>query len=359
MPGNDHAVIPDPNQPILEELLNTQADSWDRGERVRVENLLAGRSAEEVDSDVVTWLLVGECCLRRDGGEELEQICADVERRFPTQARDVLEQMLVSELVRALPDASPDERRVSNQGNRPGPLDRDRDTDSVLPAALPDRHRDPNRETPNNGFASTFRGSTPSSSTGTSPGTERELPRPPDYRLIRMIGTGGFGAVYLGRNSHDHSLAAVKVLRRRTTTRNRQAESVELEGIKAFRKCAAEHPHLVQIHHVGDTDEFIYYYTMPIADGYPQEGAHQSIRLSPGDELPRDYEPHTLETEILRRGKLPVEEVLEMSRQILSGLAELHQNGVIHSDVKPANILKVNGVWKLGDVGLAVATGPE
>jgi WD40 repeat protein len=68
--------------------------------------------------------------------------------------------------------------------------------------------------------------------------------------------------------------------------------------------------------------------------------------------LPDTYVPRTLKSEIRRRGRLPVEECVEIGLSLATALAHLHRHGLVHRDVKPSNIIFVNGVPKLADIGL-------
>jgi tetratricopeptide (TPR) repeat protein len=164
-------------------------------------------------------------------------------------------------------------------------------------------------------------------------------PAPPelaDYELLKWIGAGTFGDVWLARNRHDGGLCAVKIVAKRHQS--------ELDGVKLYRQSASDHPSLVAIKHVGEGDGF-YYYVMPLAD---------DVREGTLSHVPEQYEPMTLRRHLARRQHLPADEVVAIARQLLSALAQLHKRGVSHCDVKPDNVLRVRGNWQLGDVGLAV-----
>jgi hypothetical protein len=162
-------------------------------------------------------------------------------------------------------------------------------------------------------------------------------PAIPDYELSHAIGSGGFGEVWLARNRHTGQLYAVKVFP--------ATQSIELDGVREYKKRSQGHPNLVPIEHVGRTlDGRHVYYVMPPAD--------EAKGTAPGWEM-EDYEPVTLQR-LLRYGQapLPLDQVLAIADQLLAALAHLHQAGLIHKDVKPANVLRVKGVWLLGDMGL-------
>ncbi|MCX7428375.1 MAG: serine/threonine protein kinase, partial [Planctomycetia bacterium] len=106
-------------------------------------------------------------------------------------------------------------------------------------------------------------------------------------------------------------------------------------------------PHLLRIHHVGQTEAFLFYVMEPADDvaGGPASSA-------------ATYRPATLQSR-LQNGPLPPEPCLRFGRQLLEGLASLHSAGMVHRDVKPANCLFVDGPLKLADFGLLTAAGEQ
>ena len=93
--------------------------------------------------------------------------------------------------------------------------------------------------------------------------------------------------------------------------------------------------------HVGETDSHLYY-VMELADGYSETPTFAV----------EDYEPRTLDRELRRRGALPEAEAKRIAAEVAHGLAHLHSLGLLHRDVKPANIVFVDGQAKLADLGL-------
>ena len=69
------------------------------------------------------------------------------------------------------------------------------------------------------------------------------------------------------------------------------------------------------------------------------------------------YVPHTLYNRMVKND-LAESELLELAASVLKALAFLHTKGLVHRDVKPDNILKVDGVWCLGDPGLVTFRRP-
>lgn len=161
----------------------------------------------------------------------------------------------------------------------------------------------------------------------------------PAFDLVRQIGTGGFGDVWLARERITGVQRAIKFLPK---SRPRLAQR-DLEGVKRYQHAAQQHPHLVQILTVGEADQY-FYYVMEAAD-------HQGRGPS------SDYAPTTLRSEMQRRGRLDVGEALQITAKLASAVARLNQDGLAHNDLKPENVLIVRGEPKLADVGLAGGSG--
>ena len=162
-----------------------------------------------------------------------------------------------------------------------------------------------------------------------------------DHELLRRIGHGSYGEVWLARNATG-AYRAVKVVYRRTFDHDRPYER-EFGGILKFEPISRTHESQVDILHVGRNDaNGHFYYVMELAD---DQNTGQQI-------TPETYSPRTLRSEISRHGRLPVQTCLQIGLSLTQALAHLHQNGLIHRDVKPSNIIFVNGVAKLADIGL-------
>jgi hypothetical protein len=162
-------------------------------------------------------------------------------------------------------------------------------------------------------------------------------PDVPDHDLLRELKRGTFGAVHVARNRHDRSFCAVKIL-------FADKQEVERAAIEHYQRIGKDHPFLVPIYHFGQAAED-YYYTMPLADDFHGPAPFCSVD---------QYEPHTLHLDHQRRAPLPLDEVLTIAEHLLAALELLHQHGLVHCDVKPENVLRVGGDWRLGDVGILV-----
>ena len=167
-----------------------------------------------------------------------------------------------------------------------------------------------------------------------------EPPEVPDFTLIRPIGQGGFGQVWLATNRTTGRLRAVKLipLEHSAATDPAGREITSITRLEASVR--TEHPNLLNIHHVGKTAEFLFYVMDPADD---VSGA--SASADPG------YKPATLRRR-LENGPLEPDDCLSCTRQLLAGLASLHEAGMVHRDVKPENCLFVEGELKLADFGL-------
>jgi hypothetical protein len=171
-----------------------------------------------------------------------------------------------------------------------------------------------------------------------------EMPHIADHMLIRAIGKGAYGEVWLAKNVLD-SFRAVKVIYRGTFSEDRPFER-EFEGIQKFEPISRTHPGLVAVLHVGKCPGY-FYYVMELADDV-QAGAQI---------IPATYSSKTLRSELNHRGRLPFQESLQTSLALLSALRHLHERGLIHRDIKPSNIIFVNGAPKFADVGLVTDAG--
>jgi WD40 repeat protein/tRNA A-37 threonylcarbamoyl transferase component Bud32 len=157
-------------------------------------------------------------------------------------------------------------------------------------------------------------------------GVPADLAGHPRYRIVRLIGQGGMGAVYEAEHVHMERTVALKVIHRRFTA--------DADAVARFRrevKVAARlaHPKIVTAHdadHAGDT----HFLVMEFVAG-------QSL----GDRLRSG-------------GPLPVREACDCARQALRGLQHAHERGMVHRDVKPDNLMLSSGQVKILDFGLSL-----
>ena len=168
----------------------------------------------------------------------------------------------------------------------------------------------------------------------------------PDHQILRKIGEGSYGEVWLGKGVTG-AFRAIKVVRRADFEDEPSFER-EFNGILRFEQISRENQGLVNILHVGrNREDGFYYYVMELGDDV-EKGR---------DINPVDYEPRSLRTDTLRKGRLPMEECLNIGIVLADALNFLHDKDLVHRDIKPANIIFVNGQAKLADIGLVAPAG--
>ena len=152
--------------------------------------------------------------------------------------------------------------------------------------------------------------------------------------LLQKCGEGAYGEVWLAEDTIGTKVA-LKIL----YNKGRYSER-ELAGLKNYKDC--NHPNLLKIRYVEVTGQEIFY-TMDAAD---------DLNRGQGK-----YLPDTLANRLNKFGRLDGKEITDMLDGLLAGLEELHKHGLVHRDIKPDNILWVNGRATLADVGLIAFEG--
>jgi len=156
----------------------------------------------------------------------------------------------------------------------------------------------------------------------------RELSK--EYQITDLLGRGGMSLVYLAQEMDLNRQVAIKILPLQFLQGPASAERFEREAKIA---ASLDHPHIVPIFRVGATSTFLWY-TMKRIRG------------------------RSFEQIILERGALPLPEVLGVVEQVGSALQYAHRHGVVHRDVKPANVMIEDSGWALVcDFGVARAFG--
>jgi len=146
------------------------------------------------------------------------------------------------------------------------------------------------------------------------------------YRIIDEIGHGGMGVVYRAEDTKLRRTVALKFL---PASLSREPEARDRFIGEAQAASALQHNNICTIHDIDWTDDGLMFIVMDL------------------------YQGETLK-EIIERGPIALDEAVEIVRQIGQGLAQAHEHGILHRDVKPANILVTNdGTVKILDFGLA------
>ncbi len=145
------------------------------------------------------------------------------------------------------------------------------------------------------------------------------------YQVAEIIGKGGMGEVYRARDTKLDRDVALKILPPEfAADQDRMARF----GREAKLLASLHHPNIASIFGFESTDQCTFLI----------------MELVEGDDL----------AEILREGKLPVDEAVDVARQIAEGLEEAHEKGIVHRDLKPANVKRTpDGKVKVLDFGLA------
>lgn len=151
------------------------------------------------------------------------------------------------------------------------------------------------------------------------------------YELIRKIGAGGSGVVFLANDTLLQRPVVIKLLRRGNLT----IEQMRATQLREARLASAiDHPNVCAIYEVGET---------PAESGDPEE-AYIVMQFIPGKSLDK----------IIAEGASSLQLVLSAGIQIADGLSAAHSLGIFHRDLKPANVMLTDGgLIKILDFGLA------
>ncbi|MBR6073002.1 MAG: Stk1 family PASTA domain-containing Ser/Thr kinase [Bacilli bacterium] len=148
------------------------------------------------------------------------------------------------------------------------------------------------------------------------------------YQIIKTIGEGGMANVYLAYDTILDRNVAVKVLRGDLATDEKFVRRFQREALSAS---SLSHPNIVEVYDVGEDNES-YYIVMEYIEG------------------------KQLKQLLKKRGKLTLNEVVDIMLQVTDGMSAAHDSYIIHRDIKPQNIMILeNGLIKITDFGIAMA----
>lgn len=150
------------------------------------------------------------------------------------------------------------------------------------------------------------------------------------YKILKKLGEGGMGVVYKAEDTKLKRVAALKFLPPELT---RDPEAKERFVREARAASALDHPNICTIFEIDETGDGASFIALAC------------------------YSGETLK-ERIARGALPIDDAIDIAIQIASGLAEAHEHGIIHRDIKPGNIMVTDdGLVKILDFGLAKLAG--
>jgi serine/threonine protein kinase len=146
------------------------------------------------------------------------------------------------------------------------------------------------------------------------------------YQLLEIIGEGSMGRVYLAHHRLTDQQVAIKVLPSLLASDDERRGRFQSEA-KALARL--DHPNVVKMHTFLEANDRFY--------------------------LVMEYVPGVdLDEHMTNAGPMPIDEAVEIARQLLLALGHMHEHGIVHRDVKPGNVrLTPEGLVKLADLGLA------
>jgi serine/threonine protein kinase len=191
---------------------------------------------------------------------------------------------------------------------------------------------------------------------------DQASPSVPDHEMIRPIGRGAYGEVWLARNIVGTYRAAKIVYRERF--KDEAPYEREFNAIQKYEPLSRAEAGLVNILQIGRRDwEGYFYYVMELADDawakadpspWPLRGKSGTSGSSFAQQAvdPQAYVPKTLSWVLKERERLSVGECLSLGLALTRSIGFLHENKLLHRDIKPSNIVFIRGAPKLADIGL-------
>lgn len=170
------------------------------------------------------------------------------------------------------------------------------------------------------------------------------VPDTPGYELFHPpFAEGSYGKVWLARNVAGQ-WRALKVIYLAKFEGDPDPYEREFAGVQKYQPISDRHPGLLRVDFVSEKKADFFYYVMELGDS-----------IAPGwENQPALYQPRDLVSERarLRGRRLPVKECVRLGILLSEALDFLHRQGMTHRDIKPQNIVFVNGQPKLADLGL-------
>jgi CHASE2 domain-containing sensor protein len=176
------------------------------------------------------------------------------------------------------------------------------------------------------------------------------VPATPGYELFHPPFAGGsYGDVWLARNTAGQ-WRALKMIYLAKFEGDPEPYEREYAGVQKYQPISDQHPGLLRVDFLSEKKVDCFYYVMELGDS-----------VEPGWETqPAIYKPRDLVSERaqLRGKRLPVKECVRLGIRLSEALDFLHRQGMTHRDIKPQNIVFVQGQPKLADLGLVTGIRP-
>jgi serine/threonine protein kinase len=150
------------------------------------------------------------------------------------------------------------------------------------------------------------------------------------YQIVRSLGFGGMGRVFLAHDNRLNRHVAVKLISHYTAAEGERVRRFRQEALAAS---ALNHPNILTIYEIGEADGNSFIAT-EFVDGL-------TLR------------------ELMDRSSISIEKCIDIAKQVATALSAAHSAGIIHRDIKPPNIMVRNdGLVKILDFGIAKFTQP-
>jgi len=182
-----------------------------------------------------------------------------------------------------------------------------------------------------------------------TPEPSSQCPEPsiPGYQLLRRIGAGSYGDVWLVRNEAGQ-LRALKVIFRSKLGSSPADFQREYGELLKYGMVADLYPGLMQIHHFGqNTTKGHFYYVTELADDVTKQ--------RPSDPDCNSYRPRTLDQVLgadRQRVRLPLAEWTRIGIELTQALGQLHEGGLVYRNIRPSNIVFVRNLATFSVFGL-------
>jgi CHASE2 domain-containing sensor protein len=177
------------------------------------------------------------------------------------------------------------------------------------------------------------------------------LPDTPGFELVQPpFGKGAYGNVWLAKNAAGQ-WRALKVIYLKHFDGDDAPFEREFNGVTRYKPVSDKHPGLLRVDFVSQKSDGYFFYAMELGDSLTSDWQRE----------PTTYKPRDLGGERTRSPgrRLPLADCVRIATALTDALEYLHNNGLTHRDIKPGNVIFVNGEPKLADLGLIAEIRPD